>query len=99
MKENKYLILLLKISMDIRNEFFKIYRQLRHAVSKSLARPGIDCGRISYWLKIHKNLALDCLKHSAKKMCEEVEEGVNPRILNLDTKRRELSANLPLSTH
>jgi len=40
-------------------------------------------------------LALDCLKHSAKKMYEEVEVRVDPRILNLDTKRRELPAHHP----
>ena len=40
-------------------------------------------------------MAVDYLKHSAKEMYEEVDGGVDPRILNLDTKMRELSAQPP----
>ena len=40
-------------------------------------------------------MAVDYLKHSAKEMYEEGDGGVDPRILNLDTKMRELSAQPP----
>jgi hypothetical protein len=80
---------------DAKGFFFEICRQFRHAPSKRFSSSGIDFGRISYWIRIRKLVGCNCLKHSAKMMNEEVEVGVDPRILNLDTKMRELSAPPP----
>jgi hypothetical protein len=54
-ERSKDLILFLKIPMGMRKDFFfEIYGQFRHAPSKRFSAPGIDCGHISYWLRIRQ---------------------------------------------
>ena len=40
MENSKDLILLFKIPMDMRKDFFEIYRHIRHAPSRRFASPG-----------------------------------------------------------